>query len=471
MTSRPDNDISIDPLSGLIAGGADPSIAQDIWGVTDETKNAGQDPKTDDEDGGNSSDTEESSQQVRDQENQSSEGIGGGGEDEETQLTILTGDEMEWFFDKATGKWYVSYGMPDSDRKLIFEASPDQMDALFGENQRPVSFKRNTLSKLTARRNITFGGNIAEMEGEGSFESEVARVKALALDNGVLPSWAEQTPEYMDLVYIAQSEGKSQDWLLEQISKTQGFKDRFPNLNKIQSQGNLSLSEAITGFLEFEAGVRAAVESTGRGIGKVTPEVVGGLLDRGHSLKTVTQAVTSFDRMKNFRPALQAFNGILEAQGKEPVRSLQEQFDFIAGTAPSDLYEVWEASSMSEAAAAAGLGDVFTAEDAIEYARQTEGSTSLADATGAFQSASQLLLRLRHEVDVGKFGLDQDDLIDLSLGRAPRSGTSGADLQSNINRAIMSAQAGLRGRATPFTGFTAEGTPQRQSLAGLRDAR
>lgn len=473
MTSRPDNDIAIDTIAGLIAGGADPSIAPEIWGVTDETLNA-RDNATDDEDGGNSTDpndTSESDERVREEENQTTTGIGGGGEDEETQLTILTGEEMEWFFDKSTGKWYVSYGMPDSDRKLIFEATPGQMDALFGENQRPTSFGRNTFTNLTARRNITFGGNIAEMEGEGSFENEVARVKALALDNGALPEWAEQTPEYMDLVFIAQSEGKSQDWLLEQISKTQGFKDRFPGIGKLQKSGNLSLADAITGFLEMEAGVRAAVNGIGGATGKITPDVVGGLLERGHNLNTVNTAVSNFKRMQDYRPAMWAFNNVLKAQGLEPVRTLQQQFDFMAGSAPAELYDVWEASSVSEAARSVGLGKVFTAEDAIQYAKQTEGSTSLADATGAFQQAAQLILRLRNEVDVGKFGLNQDDLIDLSLGQAPRSGTSGADLQANINRAVLSAQASLQAKAKPFTGFTSEGTPQRASLGGLRQSQ
>ena len=164
------------------------------------------------------------------------------------------------------------------------------------------------------------------------------------------------------------------------------------------------------------------------------------------------------------------YNRILEAQGLEPVRTLQQQFDFLNGNAPSDVYDIWEASSVSEAAAAAGLGDVFTAEDAMKFSLSTEGATSLEDATGMFQEASQMLLRLRHEVDVGKFGIEQDDIIDLSLGQPPRSGTSASELTENINRAILSAQKALQARAKPFKGFSQEGTPQSASLGGLRSA-
>jgi len=145
-------------------------------------------------------------------------------------------------------------------------------------------------------------------------------------------------------------------------------------------------------------------------------------------------------------------------------------FDFIAGTAAADVYDLWEASSIAEAAAAAGLGDVFTAEDAMAFAIETEGVTSLGDATGAFQSAAQLVLKFRNEIEFEQFDITQDDVIDLSLGRAPRSGTSGAVLQENLNRAVLSAQGSLRGRAKPFTGFTPKGTPQKASLGGLRES-
>lgn len=413
---------------------------------------------------------DESGKGVKEGEKKSDRGVGGKGEDEETRLTILTGRKMEWFFDKSSGKWYVSYGLPgkDEERSLLFEASPEQMDALFGPDMRPTEFKRRSLERLTRSRNVTFGGNIAEMEGKGRFEDEVRRVKALALDNGVLPEWAEKTGEVMNIIYIAQAEGKSGDWMLNEISRTQGFKERFPGIKRIKEAGNLTLEEAITGFLEFEAGVKAAVTGIGGKPGRVTPEVVGGLLKRGHSLDTVVSGVAKFDRMKAYRPAMQAFNKVLEANGMEPIRKLQDMFDFVAGKAPADVYEIWEASSVSEAAAAAGLGDIFTAEDAMKFAAETEGQTSLGDATQGFQEAANLLLRLRHEVDVGRFGLDQDDIIDLSLGRAPRSGTSGADLTENMNRAILSAQGNLKGRAKPFKGFSQTGTSQDASLGGLR---
>lgn len=405
------------------------------------------------------------------EEDQDQVGIGGAGTDEDDEpLTILTSEEMEWFFDESNGKWYVSYGLPNSDRSLVFEADPDQMDSLFGEGFRPTQFSRRTIGSLLGDENYTFGNNIAAMSGTGQFEDEIARVQAIALDNGTLPDWADSTGEIMDLVYVAQSQDKTQDWLYDKIAMTDEFKARFPQIQEFKSGGNLTLKDAISGYLEFEAGIRGSLRASGLDEGLASPEVVGGLLNKGYHIETVTQAVTRWGRMKDFAPAMAAFNEVLVAQGLEPIESLQDQFDFLSGTAPAEVYEIWEASSVAEAASAAGLGDLFTAEDAMRFATATEGHTSLEDATGMFGEAAKLLLRMRHEVAVDKFNINTDDLIDLSLGQPPRSGTSGAELAENINRAILSAQGSLKAKAQPFTGFSSEGRAQLQSLGGLRDS-
>jgi len=396
-------------------------------------------------------------------------GVGGGGPDPKTQLTILTAKKMDWYFDESSGKWYVGYGLPNSNRTLLFEARPEQLDALFGLGKRPVDFTRRNLTSLLGENSNTFGGNISAMEGKGSFESEVQRVTALGLDEGVLPEWAKQDKNVLDLVYIAQAEGKSQDWLLSKISETAGFKSRFPGIKKLQADGNLTLKEAIGGFLEFEAGVKASIKSIGQDPGTVTPPVIAGLLKKGYSLTTVSKSVQVFDRMQKYAPAMQAFNSILAEQNKPPITDIQDMFDFVAGTAPADIYDVWEASSFAEAASKAGLSSAFSAEDAMAFALETEGATSLADATSGFQSAAQLLLKFRREVDLNQFSINQEDLIDLALGRAPQSGTSAATLQENLQRAVSAARKSLSSQVKPFVGFTPSGTPKAQSLSNLRE--
>jgi hypothetical protein len=76
---------------------------------------------------------------------------------------------MKWFFDASSGKWYVEYGLPNSNRNVFFEADPDQMDALFGKGMRPDQYTKTTLKNLGARDGSTFAGNISEVEGKGTF--------------------------------------------------------------------------------------------------------------------------------------------------------------------------------------------------------------------------------------------------------------------------------------------------------------
>ncbi len=387
-------------------------------------------------------------------------GIGENPEEGDEDLTILTGEDVRWFFDTGTGKWYVSYGLPDSDRSLIFEASPDQMDALFGEGMRPIDYTNKSFNAIL-QDNATFAGNISEMAGTGSFEGHVERITALALDEGKLPEWANNDPAVMDLIFIAQSENKSDEWLLQQISELESFKARFPNIKAFQAEGNLTLGEAVSGFLEMEAGVRSALTAAGFDSEAVTPEIIGLLLAGGHSLDIVNQTVSGFKRMQDFAPALEAFNDILQSRGLDLITSLDDMLKFVSGQASLDVYDIWEASSLQEAAVSAGLGDLFSAEDAMASA--LSGNHTLQTATAAMQQAAQLLLRLRHEVDTGKFGLELEELIDISLGQTPRSGRSTAEINDSINRAVAAAQASLKQRAKSFTSFD-RGAPQAASL-------
>ena len=387
------------------------------------------------------------------------------GEEGEVTLQILTSEFMVWYFDEGTGKWYVSYKLPNSNRFHLFEADPDQMDALFGEGFRPSGATRMSLKTLLGMGNITFAGNIGEMTGTGSFEEEVARITALALDDGKLPKWAAESGAAMDIIFTAHAEGKSEAWILEQLSQLPSFKARFPKIQKFMEENNMTLGEGIAGWLEYEAGVTRALKASGMTI-EADPEMIGNLLTAGHSLTTINDTVQGFRRMKQYAPAMEAFNEILAAQGLDTITTIQQMLDFMQGRASAEIYDLYEASSIQEAAVAAGLGHLFSAEDALAAANA--GEHTLQSAIVGMQKSAEMILRLRHEVDIGKFGLSVEDLIDINLGQAPRSGASQADIQSNINRAVLSAQGAMQKRATPFRDFGRTGSPGSASLRGLR---
>jgi LysM repeat protein len=385
------------------------------------------------------------------------------------ELKILSGKDVKWHFDRTTGKWYVQYGLPNSKRSLLFEATPAQMDAIWGEGRRPTGYSNTTLKNLTtAVTGVTFAGSVAEMEGTGSFEAHVERVMTLALDEGRLPNWAKKSGEAMDIIFIAQAEGKNDDWVLDQLSKTKDFKKRFPKVQQFMSKNNLSLAEGIQGFLEFEAGVKQTLQGMGyeNTIKNVSPDMVGNLLDKGYNIKTIQDTVAGFKRMREFKPALTAFNQVLKAHGIKPITKLNDQLKFLQGKAPVQMYDLWEQSSIQEAAVGAGLGHIFSVKDAIDLSRK--GDFTLESATQGMQKAAELLLRMRHEVDTGKFGLDHEELIDISLGATPRSGRSQSEIFDNINRAISSAQKSLQQRGLQGSQRDQSGRPVAAGLQSLR---
>jgi len=380
-------------------------------------------------------------------------------------VSILTSRDMKWFFDPTTAQWMVSYKLPNSDRSVVFAATGKQLDAIFGDGQRPTSYEEISFADLTQREGVTFAGDITEVEGEGTFESNVDRVIALALDEGILPKWAQGSGAVYDLLYIAQSENKSSEWLIDQLALLPEFKARFPGIEAMTGLG-LSTTEAVTGFLELESGVQQLILRDGGDPASVTPDMIGDLLAKGHSLLDVESTFNIFDRLEKNQGALDAFNEVLVAQGKDPLTA-EDQFEFMAGTAPTELYDIWEQSSLHQAAIDAGLD--IGVDAAISLAARTEGLTSYDTAMSGLNNAATNLLRFREEIGMDQFDLNEQDLIDLSLGLAPSSGTSQAEIGRNMERAFSAAKAKReRSRVNPFKRFTDEGVPQAASLSGLR---
>jgi hypothetical protein len=405
--------------------------------------------------------TTQAGSEITDAENQQDEGVGLGGEE---YTEILTATDMTWHFDEGSGLWYVEYGIPGSDISIIFEATPDQMDALFGIGMRPSVWRSSSLDTLTSDESVFFGGDVGEMQGTGSFEDHLQRVLALATDAGKLPDWAEGDGNFLALLFVAETEGHDENWLIDQVSNLGSFKDRYKGIEHFYAL-NMDPVTAVDAYLEYETSIMgiAGVDPE-----DVTPEIISQLLTQQHSVEDVAYVFSIYDRMEKFAPAMEAFNEILGSQGMEP---LDEDgiFDFLTGVAPGEVYDLWEASSFLESATAEGLAAIYSPEDAFAAALATPGMAQPTEIRQGFRDAAQLLLRLRTQVDLGRFDLTADDLVDLSLGITPRSGNNPADLEDSITRAVSEATDWInRTQTRPFYGFSQQGVPRATSLSGFR---
>jgi hypothetical protein len=344
-----------------------------------------------------------------------------------------------------------------------------QMNAIFGKGIRPESFQRTTFARLAKTQ--TFTGDITEVSGKGRFEVEVRRVTELGLDEGVLPDWAKRdSKNVMGLVYIAQTENKSPAWLLEQLTKLDSFKERFGGgIEILKKRGNLTTAQAIDGFLRFEATVKDALLDAGMSVNRASPEAINIMLQKGQSVEDVRFVFGAFQSMKGNQKAFAAFNEILAERGLEPL-GRRDQLEFLEGKSSGQLYQIWEEASFNMAAQAAGVN--ISPREAMRLARRTLGFTDFATASRGMQQAASSMLRFRSEIDLDLYDIDAEDLIDISVGLAPRSGRSEAEVSRNMERAINQARAEMDNRNNPragaFRSFTPEGVPQAVSTSRSR---
>jgi hypothetical protein len=177
-------------------------------------------------------------------------------------------------------------------------------------------------------------------------------------------------------------------------------------------------------------------------------EDINRLIRGQKSAKTIQTTYDVFERFEENREALSAFQEILSYRGI-PTLTSEGMFDFLSGQADDEIYEIYAESSVLEAGEAAGLGDVLSAGDAGAIVDFLGPDVPFKEAFEGMSQAARLVLQFRREIDLGT--LDPDDLIDLSLGVAPRSGRNQADIAQEMERSLSSARAFLQNKVRPRT--------------------
>mgnify|MGYP001347669408 CR=1 FL=1 len=101
-----------------------------------------------------------------------------------------------------------------------------------------------------------------------------------------------------------------------------------------------------------------------------------------------------------------------------------------------EIYDLYEASSITEQASKLNL-DNLSVEEALEIAKNTPGQLTNQQVSSALQSAAQSLLKFREYIDLGSYGLDADQVINLSLGYKEPGGMTEIEMASAMSRIIQ----------------------------------
>lgn len=342
---------------------------------------------------------------------------------------------------EASEKWVVFYTLPGG-QTVYFEATPDQMKAIFGPTAQPEQFSTVNQAGLDQNETLFFGGNVAEVETQvpENFLTAYERAVAAGLGTGVVPEELRGNTEVESLIFLAEHEDWSNDKLLDQLSKTQAFRERFPQIDVFRKQG-LNVLQAVQAYREYENTVNAFnLKYEGR---VATPDEINALIGKQHSPELIQSTYEVFERFETNEKALAAFNEVLQFSGR-PALNEDDMFNFLAGEGAPELYDFYAQAALREASVAAGLGDVADLADirtiqgllgdSVDFGRAYEGMTQ----------AARLILQYRHEIDLGE--LDMDDLVDINLGIAPRSGNTQAAVARSMERALASARTFLSRR-------------------------
>lgn len=343
---------------------------------------------------------------------------------------------------EASEKWIVFYTLPGG-QSIYFEATPEQMKAIFGPTAQPEIFSTVNQAGLDQGENFFFGGNIAEVETQTAenFLTAYERAVAAGLGTGVVPEELLGNAEVESLIFLAEHEDWSTDRLMDALSKTQAFRTRFPQIDVFRKQG-LNVQQSVQAYKEYENTVNAYnLKYEGR---EATSEEINALIAKQHSPELIQKTYEVFERFETNEKALAAFNQVIQFSGRQALTE-DEMFDFLAGEGAPELYDFYAQAALREAAVGAGLGDVADLADIktlqgllgddIDFGRAYEGMTQ----------AARLILQFRREIDMGS--LDMDDLVDINLGVAPRSGKTQAQVAQEMERALAGARAFL-GRRT-----------------------
>ena len=328
--------------------------------------------------------------------------------------------------------YFVEYTLPGGN-KIYYYADRKDLDTLqgIGAGKEPPIVA--TVSYNDFKQGRISGGSISDVVGtDEHYSTRVERTLMAPTGDLLLPTWANDDPEIKDLFYIAVAENWSDTKFLREMAKKNSFKERFPAFQDMLSLTGGNHQQALVNYQEYETKVRELNNRYGESAD--AQALAAEAIKNGFTLDDLSATYDIFERAEKNSSTLLAFQKVINAEGLGfDVTSPQGIVQFFKGTAPTEIYDLYEASSITEQASKLQL-DNLSVDEALEIARNTPGQLTNQQVSSALQSAAQTLLRYREYVDLGSYGLDADQIINLSLGYREPGGMTETELATALSR-------------------------------------
>jgi hypothetical protein len=261
-------------------------------------------------------------------------GATGGGPTTTIQDVVLPSDVTRLL--KVTGEsgvgdeYYVQgdvYGQTFS----FLVGDQEAFDAMFPDGVAGFDgYETMTRSQFTNSDMFGFvAGTIDNIIGSREpLQGQVQRdLEALGLEG--LPSWMANDQQAMLAVITANSQGWSPNRLMQELSTTVGFKDRFSGFNGwYDEEQHGSMADAINRWVGLEDQFRTSLQSKRGRNTDISVQYLGGLISSGWGVAEFTSLLEGEQQLKTNAAAMENLNELLQYSG-QPALSADEMVDFL----------------------------------------------------------------------------------------------------------------------------------------------
>ena len=332
--------------------------------------------------------------------------------------------------------YFHEYDLPGGYTVSYF-ASREDLNKIVGPGKDPTDIYATVdYNVYRSREGGVFAGNISDVTGNTQhYDTRIARTLLTPTGETSLPNWANDSDEIQGLFYVSIAENWTETRFLKEIAVTDAFQQRFPAFQEMLGVTGNNYTEALENYKSYEAQVKQLNRRYGEEAD--VKGLVEQAIKKGYTVEDIGATYDIFERAESNADALLAFQGVLDKEGLNfNVLSSEGIVKFFEGSAPTQIYDIYEASSIAEQAKRLDLDAEVDYEQALQIAKDTPGQLTQQQVSAGLQSAAQTIAKFRQYIDLGYYGLTSDDIINLSLGYREPGGKTEVELATAISRII-----------------------------------
>jgi hypothetical protein len=303
-----------------------------------------------------------------------------------------------------------------------------------------------------------------------------------------MPDWLRNDRQAMQILAQGALEGFSAGRIMQDLSQTTGFRERFGAWEWAMTQSGGDALAAMQLYTQRESSLKNALSRFRGPSANLDNAYLADLLQIGWTVEAMTPILAAEEQLRADPAVFHDINRLLAAEGLNqigPVGAIallasQNQTaeqaaetlasidltELLGGNSPSQVFDlINDAMTLSalEDQGFVGLDLAF-----VRQLRTETGGILTKEGVDRFaQTAAINVLRFGPDIDFGRYGLDENDVISAAASRAAPSGKTSAEVNEIMGRILRERQQAAQG-FDAFSGFVNEsGRLQIRGLEGL----